>query len=94
MSTVDPTLEVVEFYPFGIPDNLEIDYAFHPMFGCMIVKGAYPGALKDRPIWADVLQEIICVSVQILITCFVLIKSISFVSKRHPKIFPSMFAAS
>ena len=62
MSTLDPCLEVVDFYPFGGPSSNNGDHPLPSVLGCVIVKEAYPGAFKDRPFWSDAFQEIICLS--------------------------------
>ena len=77
MSTLDPCLEVVAFYPFGSPET-NLGHVLPSMLGCVIVKEAYPGAFQDRAAWADAFQEVICVLVQILIICFVMIKALPF----------------
>ena len=85
MSTYfDPYIEVVEFHPFGVPPkiNERHDQPFFAL-GCVVVKEAYPGAFQDRPIWADIIQEIICVFLQIIIACTIVLKSLMFLTKKH-----------
>ncbi|MFH1101513.1 MAG: hypothetical protein V1726_05725 [Methanobacteriota archaeon] len=77
MSSLDPHLQVVSFYPFGVPRSNGIDHVLPSVLGCVIVREAYPGAFNDRPVWADLLQEIVCLSIQMIITCVVTLKILS-----------------
>ena len=74
MSSCDPHLRVVAFYPFGVPQSQQHNQGFSTVLGCVVVKEAYHGAFQDRPVWADPLQEIICLSIQMIITCLITLK--------------------
>jgi len=78
MCTVSPWVEVDEIYLLGVPETVTGN-ALPSMFGCVIAKPAYHGALADRPAYADLLQEIICLSVQILLTVYLTLKISIFV---------------
>lgn len=67
LSTLDPCLEVSEFYPFGSPHHSQ-GHMLPSMLGCVVVTESYPGAFQDRSVWSNVLQEIICLSLQLVIT--------------------------
>ena len=73
LSKCDPNLTVVGFYPFGIPQSQHTDH-FSSTLGCVVVKEAYPSAFSQRPLWADLFQEIICLSFQLCIACIVTYK--------------------
>ena len=58
MSDIDPYVEPVEFHlfdnnPFQMGQNI-----LSSALGYVLIKEAYPGAFNDRPIWADLLQEL------------------------------------
>jgi hypothetical protein len=76
MSDIDPYSEPVEFHLFDFksPDNGQ--HILLSALGSVTIKEAYPGSFKDRPIWIDLLQELICISVQILITCIIVAKTL------------------
>ena len=81
MSHCDPDLTVVAFYPFGVPQTHQNDHILTSVLGCVIVKEAYPGAFQHRPVWADLFQEIVCLLIQLVITCFVTLKILTVVMK-------------
>ena len=64
LSDIDPYIDPIEFHLF---DERAIQNGKHILssaLGCVVVKESYPGAFKDRPKWADPLQEIICITIQ------------------------------
>ena len=76
MSDIDPYVKPVEFHIFdGAYSQKEKNALFSPL-GYVAVTESYPGSFRDRPLWADTLQEIICFSIQIIIACFVVSKSL------------------
>jgi len=84
MSDIDPYIEPVELCLFdssSLEDNHHI--LFSPL-GFVRVKESYPGALKDRPKWADLLQEIICISIQIIIAIIVVLKTLPLLIEIDP----------
>jgi hypothetical protein len=83
LSDIDPYIDPIEFHLF---DERAIQNGKHMLssaLGCVVVKESYPGAFKDRPQWADLLQEIICISIQIIITCIIVTKILSHVFKKR-----------
>ena len=85
-SYFDPYIEVAEVHPFGVPSyiNQKSNLAF-PALGCVIVKETYPGAFEDRPIWADLIQEIICISIQLIIAGILVSKTLILFMEKYPK---------
>ena len=82
MSDISPFIEPVEYHVF---DSIDIDkgpYTLNSLIGYVVVVEEYPGAFDERPLWADFFQEIICVSVQIIISFLIAIKSIIIIEKR------------
>lgn len=78
MSEIDPYIEPVEFHLFEdnyLKNNENILYS---ALGYVVVREKYPGAFNDRPVWMDTLQEIICISIQIFITCILVSKILEF----------------
>ena len=78
MSEIDPYIEPVEFHLFEdnyLKNNENILYS---ALGYVVVREKYPGAFNDRPAWMDTLQEIICILIQIFITCILVSKILEF----------------
>jgi len=89
LSDIDPYIDPIEFHLF---DERAIQNGKHILssaLGCVVVKESYPGAFKDRPPWADLLQEIICISIQIIITCTIVTKTLPHIFK-NKKINPQI----
>lgn len=79
MSDIDPYIEPVEFHLFDETSFKNGQHILSSALGCVIVKEKYPGAFEDRPIWADVFQEIVCISIQIIIACIVVSKILTYI---------------
>ena len=77
-STIDPYIDVHEIHLFlPLEESIHLEgHALSSMLGCVVVQEAYPGALDMRPEYADFIQEIVCISAQILITCVVILKTL------------------
>lgn len=87
MSEIDPYIEPVELHLFDETSLQNGQHILSSALGCVIVKEKYPGAFKDRPIWADALQEIICISIQIIIAVIVVLKTLTFIlTKGQPNL--------
>jgi len=84
LSIIDPCLEIKEINLIAphIISGEQGDHTLPSMLGYVVVREAYPGAFKDRPAWADLLQEIICLSVQLLITIIVTLKATVLLVKK------------
>jgi len=85
MCTIEPWVEIHEVYLLGVPETVN-GHALPSMFGCVVAKPTYHGALADRPAYADLLQEIICLSVQILLTVYLTLKISIFVCTHDIKL--------
>ena len=83
LSEIDPYIEPTEIHLFQISSYSENNNILNSPLGSVIIKEKYPGAFNDRPAWADILQEIICVTLQIIIAVFVVIKTLSYMLKRE-----------
>jgi hypothetical protein len=79
MSELDPYIEPVEFHLFD--DNFfnNGQHILSSSLGYVVVQESYPGAFDDRPIWADLLQEIICIFIQIILTCIIVSKLLTII---------------
>jgi hypothetical protein len=87
----DPYIEPVEFHVF---DGTQFDRGENFLFsalGYVVIKEAYPGAFKDRPVWADMLQEIVCILVQVVIACIVVFKTLGFVARIKPDLMDKLY---
>lgn len=84
MSDIDPYVEPTEYHLFDETSFQNGQHILSSALGCVIIKEKYPGAFKDRPIWADAVQEIICISIQIIIACIVVSKTLTYIlNKRY-----------
>ena len=85
MSDIDPYIEPVEFHLFDDTCFKNGQNILSSGLGCVIIKEKYAGAFKDRPVWADALQEIICVSIQIILAVIITLKTLVLIIKKYPK---------
>src|SRR4030043_2104522 len=74
LSDLDPYIEPVEFHIFDEKFLKNGENIFSSSFGYVVVKEKYPGAFDDRPPWSDLFQELICIYIQLLLTCFIVSK--------------------
>ena len=86
MSDIDPYIEPVEFHLFDDESFQNGQHILSSALGCVIVKETYTGSFKDRSIWMDPIQELICISIQILITCIIVSKTLSLLINKHPNL--------
>ena len=83
ISEIDPYSEPVEFHLFDnsyIQDNQNILFI---NLGSVTIKESYPGAFKDRPLWIDYIEELICILPQIIITCIIVLKIFRFLMNKN-----------
>jgi hypothetical protein len=85
MSDIDPYIEPIEIHIFDDKIFLNGQHILSSALGYVLVKEKYPGAFEDRPFWADGLQEIICISIQILITVMITLKVLIILKKDYLK---------
>ena len=52
----------------------------------VVVKEKYLGAFKDRPSWSDLFQELICIFIQLLLTCFIVSKILKLIMDKNQNI--------
>jgi hypothetical protein len=83
MSDIDPYSNPVELHLFDDQSLQKGQHILSSTLGYVVVKETYPGSFKDRPNWIDPIQEIICVSIQILLTCFIISKTFVFLSNNQ-----------
>ncbi len=70
MSDIDPYIKPVEFHVFDKISSKNSENMLPSALGCVIIEEKYPGAFNHRPFWADSLQEMICISIQVLISVY------------------------
>jgi len=86
MSDIDPYIEPVEFHLFD-GESLQTGQSFmSSALGYVVIKESYPGSFDDRPEWFDTLQELICISIQIILTCIIVSKTLSLLINKHPNL--------
>ena len=78
MSEIDPYSEPVEFHLFDDSNLQNNQNILSFKLGSVIIKESYPGAFKDRPLWIDFVEELICIILQIFITCIIVLKIYRF----------------
>lgn len=86
MSSIDPYSEPVEFHLFDDLSFQNKQHIFSSALGCVIIKETYPGSFKDRPLWIDPIQEIICISIQIILTCIIVSKTLILLMSKWPNL--------
>jgi len=86
MSDIDPYVEPTEFHLFDEKSFQNGEHILSSALGCVVIKETYPGAFEDRPMWADLFQELICICIQILIACIIVKKTLKFLFLRNRKI--------
>jgi hypothetical protein len=90
MSDLDPYVEPVEFHVFDTISFQNKENILPSALGFVKIKEKYPGAFDDRPPWADILQEVICVSIQVLLSVAITLVILTHIMKRkQPTIIPS-----
>ena len=85
MSDVDPYVEPVEYHVFDEFSYQNEENILPSALGAVVIQEKYPGAFNDRPSWANIMQEIICVMIQIIISVFVTLKIIKYIVSRQEK---------
>lgn len=86
MSEIDPYVDPVEFHLFD-GESLQIGQSFmSSALGYVLIKESYPGSFRDRHVWIDPIQELICVSIQIFITVILVSKTLSLLINKHPNL--------
>lgn len=83
MSELDPYIEPVEFHVFDKESFQSGNGILSSALGCVVIEENYPGAFDDRPPWADALQELICISIQIILAVILTLKIELFLVKNR-----------
>lgn len=87
LSDIDPYIQPTEFHAID-GNSLQKGQDILPSsLGYVVVKESYPGAFRDRPPWADAFQEIICLCIQITLTCIIVLKAVKLSTIKYPKFF-------
>ena len=81
MSDIDPYVEPMELHLFD--DKTSKKNILSSYLGYVVIKEKYPGAFNDRPIWMDLLQEIVCITIQILITLMIVVKTFKLLIEKN-----------
>ena len=83
MSDIDPYSEPVEFHLFDFKSSDNGQHILSSALGSVTIKESYPGSFKDRPLWMDPIQELICFSIQILITYIIVTKILLYLYNKN-----------
>ena len=86
MSEIDPYSEPVEFHFFDLKSSDNKQNILSSALGYVTVKETYPGSFKDRPPWMDSFQELICISIQIVLTCIIVSKTLTLLINKRQKL--------
>ena len=84
LSDIDPFIEPVEIKFFNNDDQINEQNVLHSRLGYVIVKEKIPGSLNDRFFLIEIIQEIICYSIQLIITILISLKTIIVLCKKYP----------
>jgi hypothetical protein len=82
LSDIDPYIEPVEFHIFDEKSLQNGENLLSSALGYVVIKEKYPGAFNDRPEYFDFLQEFICCSIQIILTCIIVSKILKIIFKK------------
>lgn len=87
LSDIDPYIEPVEMNFFNTKlftelENKPVQHIISSNFGSIVIREAYPGAFLDRPNSYDLYQEIICITLQLIIAITVTIKILDYVTTK------------
>ena len=86
MSEIDPYSEPVEFHLFDLKSSDNKQNILSSALGYVTVKETYPGSFKDRPPWMDSCQELICISIQIVLTYIIVSKILTLLINKRQKL--------
>ena len=81
---VDPFIEPVEIKFFDYHNPINEQNILHSNLGYIIIKEKYPGSLNERFFWIEIIQEIICYSIQLIIAIWISLKTIILICKKYP----------
>jgi len=85
MSDIDPYVEPVEIHVFDEASYQNEEHILPSALGSVVIQEKYPGAFNDRPFWADALQELICISIQIFLAVIISYKIIKILINKQNK---------
>ena len=86
ISDIDPYSEPVEFHLFDFKSSDNGQHILSSALGSVTIKESYPGSFMDRPKWLDPVQELICISIQIILTCIIVSKTLTLLIDKHQKL--------
>jgi len=86
LSDIDPYVEPIEIHLFDGTYFKNGQNILSSPLGYVVIKEKYSGAFNDRPIWADTLQELICISIQIVISVLIVFKILKTIVIRNENI--------
>jgi hypothetical protein len=72
MSDIDPYIDPVEIHLFNFESKND-NNILSSTLGYVVIKEKYPGAFNDRPYWMDLLQEFICIMLQIILSVLIVL---------------------
>lgn len=90
ISDIDPYVEPIEFHVFDDTSYQNEKHILPSALGYVVIKEKYPGAFHDRPWWADMFQEIICISIQIVLAVITTLKITTWIINRKQRVLLSM----
>ncbi|MBU0497640.1 MAG: hypothetical protein KKG04_06780, partial [Candidatus Thermoplasmatota archaeon] len=85
MADIDPYSEPVEFHLFD-DDSFKSNHLTSAAAGYITIKESYPGSFTDKPIWIDALQELFCITIQIILTFIIVSKILSHLKGHYPDV--------
>jgi len=73
MSDIDPYIDPIEFHLFDFKSKND-ENILSSALGYVVVRESYSGAFDDRPFYLDLLQEFVCILLQIILTVVIVLK--------------------
>lgn len=83
ISDIEPYSDPVEIHIFQTQEIMNEQNILSSAFGYTKIKESYPGSLNDRPMWLYIYEELICISIQMIITCFFVYETILFIIDKN-----------
>ena len=85
MSEIDPYVDPVEIHVFDESSYNSKEHVLPSALGSVVIEEKYPGAFNDRPFYSDIIQEIICISIQVFLAVIITLQIIKRYMKNKQK---------
>jgi hypothetical protein len=83
ISDIEPYSDPIEIRIFQNQANPIEQNILSSAFGYTKIKESYQGSFNDRPTWLYVSEELICIFIQMIITCIFVYETILFIIDKN-----------